>query len=216
MNDSRALWNHFYESRRPGAGWGSPNPLVVRLANRLSASARVLDLGCGDGRHAVYLAERGLEVTAIDVSDVALDQMVRGTGPVNPRIRAVRWDLATSFSFGEFDLTLCHGLLNSLEPSCWEAFRARLVAHTLPGGITAVTVFTRTETLGSQHPYVCADFPSEQLLSWFAAWEVLETIDYFVEHDHDGIGLHRHFVRGIAARRPKTESPRPADELRRM
>jgi 2-polyprenyl-3-methyl-5-hydroxy-6-metoxy-1,4-benzoquinol methylase len=37
-------------------------------------AARALDIACGSGRNAVYLAERGFEVTAVDISPVALAQ----------------------------------------------------------------------------------------------------------------------------------------------
>ena len=49
-----------------------PNELVVRFASQLKAG-RVLDLACGAGRHALYLAELGWQVTAVDSSKVALE-----------------------------------------------------------------------------------------------------------------------------------------------
>lgn len=44
-----------------------PSPWVVRFAAQLPAGTRVLDVACGHGRHARWLARRGCRVTAVDV-----------------------------------------------------------------------------------------------------------------------------------------------------
>jgi tellurite methyltransferase len=49
-----------------------PLPLVVRVVESLP-SGRALDLACGPGRHALFLAERGWQVTAVDASRVAIE-----------------------------------------------------------------------------------------------------------------------------------------------
>jgi 2-polyprenyl-3-methyl-5-hydroxy-6-metoxy-1,4-benzoquinol methylase len=49
----------------------SPNAALVQFASAL-APGRALDIGAGEGRNSVWLATRGWEVTALDVSDVAL------------------------------------------------------------------------------------------------------------------------------------------------
>lgn len=55
-----------------GATWsGRPNGRLVAEIAELQPG-RVLDVGCGEGADAIWLAERGWEVTAIDVSDVAI------------------------------------------------------------------------------------------------------------------------------------------------
>ncbi len=52
---------------------GAPSPVVVSAAADLEPG-RALDLACGSGRHAVWLAERGFRVTAVDFSREALAQ----------------------------------------------------------------------------------------------------------------------------------------------
>ena len=50
-----------------------PDPSVVALVSGMpGAPGRALDLGCGEGRHAIWLAGRGWQVTAVDFSAVAL------------------------------------------------------------------------------------------------------------------------------------------------
>ena len=67
---------------------------------------RALDLGCGEGADALWLAERGWRVVAVDVSQIALqraaaDTLYRGMGR---RIDFQRHDLTDSFPEGTFDL----------------------------------------------------------------------------------------------------------------
>ncbi len=66
-----AEWNARY-SEAGGARWsGRPNGRLVAEVAAL-APGRALDVGCGEGADAIWLAARGWDVTAIDVSDVAL------------------------------------------------------------------------------------------------------------------------------------------------
>ncbi len=63
-------WDERYQ--RGEHGNDEPHPLVVRAASLL-APGRALDVACGAGRHALLLAERGWQVTAVDASSVALE-----------------------------------------------------------------------------------------------------------------------------------------------
>jgi SAM-dependent methyltransferase len=66
----REDWNRRFRERGLIHG-GAPDPTVVSEVERLKPG-RALDLGCGQGRHGVWLAERGWQVTGVDFSDVAL------------------------------------------------------------------------------------------------------------------------------------------------
>ncbi len=67
-------WDEYYRTR-PNTDL-SPEPLVVEAAEWLPPG-RALDLACGAGRHALYLAKLGWHVTAVDASQVALDRLRR-------------------------------------------------------------------------------------------------------------------------------------------
>ncbi len=65
-----ADWDERY--RRGDHIMAEPLPLLVRVASGL-APGRALDLACGPGRHALFLAERGWQVTAVDASRVGIE-----------------------------------------------------------------------------------------------------------------------------------------------
>lgn len=99
------LWSIHYD--------GDGNPLVALEEPVLDSllgdvrGRRILDLGCGTGRHAVRLAAAGAEVTAVDFSEGMLERARAKPGA--ERIRFVRHDLARDLPFedGAFDAALC-------------------------------------------------------------------------------------------------------------
>ena len=69
---AREDWNERY-ARTELLWTAEPNRLIAAEAGDL-APGRGLDLACGEGRNAVWLAERGWEVTGVDFSDVAIEK----------------------------------------------------------------------------------------------------------------------------------------------
>ena len=101
------FWDERYRSA--ARVWsGQPNPqLVAEVADR--PPGRALDVGCGEGADAIWLARRGWDVVAADISGVAVqrgEQHARDADPVAAaRIEWRRADLlATPPAAGSFDL----------------------------------------------------------------------------------------------------------------
>jgi SAM-dependent methyltransferase len=115
---------------------GAPNGALVAEVSGLEPG-RALDVGCGEGADAVWLAGRGWEVTAFDVSRVALDRAAAAARAAGVH---VRWLLA-----GLLDAPLPAGafdLVSVQYPALWrtpgqDAERA-LLAAVAPGGTLLV------------------------------------------------------------------------------
>jgi len=88
----RQRWNDRY--RQADGPPGSPAPLLVTAVAGLAAG-RALDLACGRGSDALWLAGQGWTVDAVDVSDEALAALARHAGHagVAARVRTVPADL---------------------------------------------------------------------------------------------------------------------------
>jgi SAM-dependent methyltransferase len=109
-DDSQSFWDAHY-TRHPDVWSGDPNPVLVdELADRSPGTA--LDLGCGEGSDAIWLAGRGWRVTAVDVSAVALTRAAERAeaAGVADRITWDRHDLDETFPVGSFDLVTAHYL----------------------------------------------------------------------------------------------------------
>lgn len=107
--------------RRDGLeGWGASHPAkdiarFVEMLDRLEAAgvfpspvARVLDLGCGNGRAAVVMAERGYEVHGIDISQTAI-AWARETAEARDCRAVFRHDTVCAMPFfadGLFDVVM--------------------------------------------------------------------------------------------------------------
>ncbi|MFD7533421.1 class I SAM-dependent methyltransferase [Streptomyces sp. NPDC059849] len=127
------FWNGVYAAR-PAATDPRPN---VCLTDRVIdlPPGDVLDLGCGGGGDALWLARLGWRVTAVDVSSVAVERLRRAAlaHGLADRISAQQHDLRRSFPDGTFDLVCAHYLHTPLDLDRPVVLRA--AAHALrPGG----------------------------------------------------------------------------------
>jgi len=64
-------WDERYASGKYSSA--EPHKLLVEIADRIKKPAKALDLACGVGRNAIYLAEKGWQVTAVDRSSVGIE-----------------------------------------------------------------------------------------------------------------------------------------------
>jgi SAM-dependent methyltransferase len=130
------LWDERYRSR-PKVWSGRPNPQLVAEALGLKPGA-ALDLGCGEGADAIWLASRGWTVTALDVSAVALERAAahaREAG-VSGNIEWVQQDLAAWVPDQQYDLVSAQFLHSTLLP--WQQALRLAAAAVRTGGALLV------------------------------------------------------------------------------
>ncbi len=99
-----ASWDARYGDA-DGSMWsGQPNGRLVAEVASLEPG-RALDVGCGEGADAIWLAGRGWSVTAIDISDVAISRALKAAERAGAAVDWVCGDvLQTSFPDESFDL----------------------------------------------------------------------------------------------------------------
>ena len=95
-------WNDQWAGLDPDSKWLQPEQDVKDWAATLAPGARILDLGAGVGRHALWLAAQGFDVTALDAAPEGLDRIAQAGG-----VKTVpgRMD-ALPFEAGSFDHVL--------------------------------------------------------------------------------------------------------------
>ncbi len=94
-------WNERYRDREEINA--DPAPLLVRAAAEL-APGRALDLACGAGRNAVWLASRGWEVVAIDGASEAIRIVREHDAAIDARVMDLENGEALPFGDESFDL----------------------------------------------------------------------------------------------------------------
>ncbi len=93
---------------------GGPSTEVIELAPVLSPGARVLDLGCGEGRNSLYLAGRGFDVTAVDRSAAGIRKLEHFASLAGVKVTGIVADVATMDIEDDYELIMGHGLLHYL------------------------------------------------------------------------------------------------------
>jgi SAM-dependent methyltransferase len=133
--DTPAGWDARYgEADRIWSG--NPNGALVTEVAGLPPG-RALDVGCGEGADAVWLARQGWEVTALDVSQVALERAALHAREAGVQVRWVHAGLLeAALSPGVFDLVSAQYPVLRRTPSN-EAERS-LLAALAPGGLLLV------------------------------------------------------------------------------
>jgi SAM-dependent methyltransferase len=165
---------------------GEPNVALTQRAVLLSPGT-ALDLGCGEGADAIWLARRGWWVTGVDVSQVALDRAAgaaRAAG-VAGRTTWERHDLAVSFPAGTFDLVSAQYLHSFIDFPRDQVLRTASDA-VAPGGTLLIgghagAVPSHGQVMPTTEEVLAAlDLPG-------GAWEVVHDEEFQRPHvDHDG------------------------------
>jgi SAM-dependent methyltransferase len=133
VDDARSRWNRRHETETEPA---QPSAFLVSLEPILPTTGRVLDVAGGTGRNALWLAARGLDVTMVDVSDVALRTAAATARRQALDVTLVEADLEREpLPVGPWDLVVC---IHYLQRTLFPTFSAALA----PGGLLVCEVAT--------------------------------------------------------------------------
>jgi SAM-dependent methyltransferase len=131
--EAHGAWEEHYAAK-PQVWSGHVNAQLADTAAELNGT-RALDLGCGEGADAIWLAERGWRVVAVDVSATALGRArsAAESRGLADRIDFQQHDLTSSFPGGSFDLVSAQ-FLHSMVEMDRPALLGRAAAAVAPGG----------------------------------------------------------------------------------
>jgi thioredoxin reductase/SAM-dependent methyltransferase len=190
----QAFWDAHYG--RAAQVWsGQPNPQLVTEAADLPVG-RALDVGAGEGGDAVWLAERGWSVTAVEISPVAVERGRRAAEGRGPTVaERIDWVTADATAWeppeGSFDLVSLQYLhlrvadRSVVYPRCAEAVA--------PGGILLIVGHHPSDMETSVDRWRLVDmfFTADELAGELGdEWEVLTTeARPRPAHDHDGVAV---------------------------
>ncbi|OBA75045.1 SAM-dependent methyltransferase [Mycobacterium sp. 1554424.7] len=137
--DDRRRWDERYATAGPPPlSEVAPPGFVARHAELFPTAGRALDLACGQGRAAVWLGRRGLNVWGCDVSAVAIDQardLARRAG-AGARCRFDVFDLDDGLPAGPpADVILCHNFRD-------RRLDGAIVERLAPGGLLAIAALS--------------------------------------------------------------------------
>lgn len=185
---AREKWNRRYREQGPRPFPDRPSEWLAENRDLVSAvgARHALDVACGDGRNAVYLAHLGFTVDAVDVSDVAVAALGVAAHERGLAVEARRMDLEVDpLPVARYDVVV---QINYLQRSLFGALARALT----PGGLLIVEIVNRAhvEELGNHFdPRFVLD--DNELLHSFP--------DLLVRHYREGVAERRGRPRGVAS-----------------
>jgi tellurite methyltransferase len=203
-----AFWERSYRDLGVSS-MGGPSFEVAEVAPLLPANARVLDLGCGEGRNSLFLASLGHSVVAIDHSDAGIGKLRAIAERTGVALEAHVGDIAALEPAEDFDCVLAHGVLYYLENPVWRQLLARLKQRTRPGGFHVFTVFIYnadypvTDEIAAAH--YKSSFRPRELAEVYRDWRELRFDQYVKWDSHPGIPIHYHPIEKLVAQKPGGE-----------
>jgi SAM-dependent methyltransferase len=165
------------------------------------APGRALDVGCGEGADALWLAARGWEVTGVDISSVALGRAVEEAAARGLSVTWQRADLLVSPpAMSSYELVSAHFL--QLTPDERAGVHAALGAAVVPGGTLLVVAHHPAHLPASGHHGVPERFftASEVLADLGPGWDVVvaeERVREGVRPDGERLTFHDTVVRVV-------------------
>ncbi|MDX3662759.1 class I SAM-dependent methyltransferase [Streptomyces sp. ID05-26A] len=137
-------WDRFYADRSREIPFfvAKPDENLAGLVERgLLRPGRALDVGCGPGRNAIFLARNGFQVDAVDISATAIRWAAERAEGLDIRFRH-----GDAFATeGSYDLIYDSGCFHHLPPHRRVSYLALLDRALVPGGHFALTCFTDEE-----------------------------------------------------------------------
>ncbi|MFC2034361.1 class I SAM-dependent methyltransferase [Chloroflexota bacterium] len=143
-HDQKYADNEFY--------WGiEPSAICDRVIELIKPSAdfrpKLIDLGSGEGRNAIYFAKSGFDVTGLDTSSIGLQKMERWAKEVGVQINAIQASIADYEIKGTCDVVFSTGTLQYLPPEIRNRHFQNYKDCTSPNGINTFSVFVKNHLL---------------------------------------------------------------------
>jgi tellurite methyltransferase len=198
-----------YDRRYAGQGyyWGkNPSKICEQVLEYAPPASgrrlKLLDLGCGEGRNAVYLAVRGFEVDGLDSSPAGLDRTRAYAEESGVCVQTIHADVCEYELTDTYDVIFSTGTLHYLPSEIRAGRFEHFKEHTSASGLNVFSVFVEKPFIArapdaedTAHLY-----RSGELMSYYWDWEILFSIEEVFDCMSSGIP-HQHAVNRIIARK---------------
>lgn len=173
-NDQLKLMNpladrDFYKKYSPGA----PHPELTQALPRIEG-ASALDIGCGNGRHSLWLNSKGFDVTAWDNNPACIARLEQIIAAGDLRgLHPARHDLNTLRFNGAYNLVLATSVIKFLQPATIPQLIADMQASTVREGYNLIVsvMNSRDYPCHEEFPFT---FKSGELSHYYRKWHIVK------------------------------------------
>ena len=195
-----------YESdyRKDEYFWGvQPSMMCLKVLELLPPirPIKILDIGCGEGKDAVFFARCGYDVSAFDISEAGLEKTKRLADHARVHVRTFRANLWDYRLDEKYDVLFSSGALHYIKPELRDEVMANYKAHVNKDGLVAFHVFVEKPFIApppekESHSYL---WKSGQLFTYFHDWYIEQCTEYVFDCNSSGIP-HRHAANRLFAK----------------
>lgn len=167
---------------------------------------RLLDIGCGEGRNAVFFARNGVQVSAFDTSRRGVEKTKQLAADAGVPIKAFEADINDFHLTEPFDVLFSTGVLQYVPPERRKDLFDNYRRYTGPGGLNVFSVFVKKPFIGeapdaeeTSHKWI-----SGELLTYYHDWKIEFCTEEIFDCMSSGVP-HQHAISRIIARKVEME-----------
>ena len=185
-------------AKTKGSYWGlKPGKRLIYFEKLLKRNSKVLDIGCGTGRIALYLSKKGHRVTAIDISETAISKLNAYAKSEKLKIKTLVADLEDYKIKETYDAIVASYSLHFLPKKKASKLVKQIKVKTKRKGYNFIGVFRKSA--GSKNDYL---FENGELSQMYADWEINSYKELSKEERHGEKGkLHTHKISSLISQK---------------
>ncbi|MBT4257569.1 methyltransferase domain-containing protein [archaeon] len=185
-------------SKTKGSYWGlKPGKRLIYFEKLLKRNSKILDLGCGTGRAALYLAKKGHKVTAIDISETGIEKLNEYAKKEKLKINSFVGDFNNYKIDGSYDAVVALFSIHFLQEKKVFNLIKNIKQKTKKNGFNFIGVFRKSK--GNKNNY---QFGNGELSTMYSDWEIISYKEFSKEEKHGKNGkLHSHAISSLISQK---------------
>jgi tellurite methyltransferase len=181
-----------------GSYWGlKPGKRLVYFEGLLKRKSKILDLGCGTGRVALYLSKKGHNVTAMDISETGIAKLENYAKKENLKIKTLVADLGHYKIKEEYEAIVAAFSIHFLPKRKVYTLIKNMKDKTKKNGYNFIGVFRKGK--GNTNKYI---FDNGELSKMYSDWKITSYKEFSREEKHGKYGkLHSHEISSLISQK---------------
>ncbi|MBO8172815.1 MAG: helix-turn-helix domain-containing protein [Bacillaceae bacterium] len=185
--------------------WGTePNKACYQVLQAMPPTRhlKLLDIGCGEGKDAVFFARNGYDVTAFDISDAGIEKTKRLADQIGVHVNVFKADILDFRLDSHFDILFSSGVLHYIKPDLRKEIFDNYKQFTNPNGLHVFNVFVDKPFIApppEKEPNAYKWYSGE-LLSHYQDWLIKDSSEVVFDCNSSGIP-HKHAMTTMMAQK---------------